>query len=373
MQTRISLTKIEFLKKELSTLLAHVKSSHRVEAMARGLGWSTNAALRAELAVGPLVRTVAEGPFSGYLADHGFSGLRNGVLTEAVGRVDFSVARQAILAVMEREPHLSPNGYPNSYTRMTPAERKAEFDRQRASMVSDYHIAQFLMAQEFLLTVPRTKRVMRKVSSYGYKHQVGEFQKRKNAPDHYVSNGMFIVAALDMGFVVTRIEGSPNAYLNIGTPKPERSPGRSAILATAANGPTWEAWRNVMVAAVNAGIEQGHFSLEPDDNRFDGEGYVYRFDLDGIPAIAYVKAMAEGKLMFHAALHPTRHADQAIRVGMSGFAAGEAFSQGMMERLDRRFLTSTRPYTSFRLPLLDKVVGLKVEPKGFTTMPSLQV
>jgi len=167
MRTHISLSKIDILKKELGILLPDVKSSHRVEAMARGLGWNTNAALRAELAEGPSIRMVDEARFDSYLAEHGFTNIRNGVLAEAVVRADIAVARQ-----------------------------------------------------------------------------------------------------------------------DIGTSKAEPSPPRSAILSSGASGPTWEAWRNIMVAAVNAGLEQGHFGLEPDDNRFDGDDHVYYFDLDGIPAIA---------------------------------------------------------------------------------------
>jgi hypothetical protein len=34
--------------------------------------------------------------------------------------------------------------------------------------------------------------------------------------------------------------------------------------------PRTRAWRNLMVAAINAGLEQGHFGLTPDDNRWPG-------------------------------------------------------------------------------------------------------
>lgn len=372
MQTRATLPKIEILKKEIILLLPDVKSSHRVEAMARGLGWNSNATLRADLADGPQVRTVDEARFTTYLTEHGFPGVQNGVLAAAVRRADIAAAREAIQAVMEREPTLTVHGY-NTYKRMPLDERQAEFGRNRRSMVTDYHVGQFLMAQEFLLTAPRTQRVTKRVSSYGYKEQVEDFQKRKNAPDSYVENGMFIAAALDMGFVVARIEGSPNAYFNIGRPKPDKPPGRSAILASAANGPTWDAWRNIMVAAVNAGLEQGHFGLEPDDNRFEGQDHVYRFDLEGLPGIAYVRAMADGELMLHAAINSSKQAEQTIRVGMAGLLGGEGFSEGRMERLDRKYLHSVRPYTSFRTTLLFQVSEMKVEPNGFTTMPLLQV
>lgn len=373
MQTRVTLPKIEILKKELGVLLPNVKSSHRVEAMARGLGWNSNATLRTDLADGPAIRNVDRVRFGQYLGEHGFTNIRNGVLTEAVGRADSAAARQAILAVMEREPELTQHGYPYSYKRMTAAERKAEHDMHRASMVTDDSVEQFLLAQRFLFNQSRTQRVTRKVSSYGYKHQIEEILRQTNAPENFVSNGMFIVAALDLDFIVARIDGSPNVYLNIGAPKPERPAGRSAILATAANGPTWEAWRNIMAAAVNAGLRQGHFGLEPDDNRFDGVDHVYRFDLEGLPGIAYVRAMADGELMFHAAINSSKQAENTIRVGMSGLLGGEGFSEGRLQRLDRKYLHSVRPYTSFRTSLIFRVADMKVEPNGFTTMPPLKV
>jgi hypothetical protein len=86
MTTTLSLSEIEFIKRELATLLPDVKSSHRVEAMARGLGWNSNAAMRAELALGAAARKVDDSAFSAYLRDHGFGRPSAGVLTLVVKR-----------------------------------------------------------------------------------------------------------------------------------------------------------------------------------------------------------------------------------------------------------------------------------------------
>ena len=45
MKAQFSLTDIESIKRELLRLLPNVKSSHRVEAMARGLGWNSKRGL----------------------------------------------------------------------------------------------------------------------------------------------------------------------------------------------------------------------------------------------------------------------------------------------------------------------------------------
>lgn len=55
-----------------------------------------------------------------------------------------------------------------------------------------------------------------------------------------------------------------------------------------------EAWRNLMVAAINTGVDQGVFSLEPDgmhhsdvkhdDPSLHGAGLIYDFELNDRPA-----------------------------------------------------------------------------------------
>jgi hypothetical protein len=54
MKSTITLTDIEHMKGALRASLPDVKSSHRVEALARGLGWLTNASMRAALAAAPV-------------------------------------------------------------------------------------------------------------------------------------------------------------------------------------------------------------------------------------------------------------------------------------------------------------------------------
>lgn len=86
MTITLSLSEIEFIKHELTTVLPDVKSSHRVEAVARGLGWNSNAAMRAELGRGAAERTVNDSAFAAYLKDQGFGGTTLGVLSLAVKR-----------------------------------------------------------------------------------------------------------------------------------------------------------------------------------------------------------------------------------------------------------------------------------------------
>lgn len=60
----------EYTKAVLWTILPDVKSSHRTEALARGLCWRTNTAMRVALAAGSAEVAADEGAFLGYLREH---------------------------------------------------------------------------------------------------------------------------------------------------------------------------------------------------------------------------------------------------------------------------------------------------------------
>ncbi len=110
MQTAFSLNNIETLKRELGVLLPDVKSSHRVEAIARALGWQTNAALRATLSGAAVAKDVDDRMFVDYLKSHGFD-VPLGTLAEAIVRTMFSLDRSAVQGVLEHEPRLTRWGF----------------------------------------------------------------------------------------------------------------------------------------------------------------------------------------------------------------------------------------------------------------------
>jgi len=79
----------------------------------------------------------------------------------------------------------------------------------------------------------------------------------------------------------------------------------------------WWAWRNLMVSAVNTGLEQRLFGLTPTDNWWPGaspesqrcQAHVYRFLVHGsLPAVASVDAKAGDELSICVLLKP-RHAN----------------------------------------------------------------
>ncbi|AIB13206.1 hypothetical protein ABAZ39_14680 (plasmid) [Azospirillum argentinense] len=367
MKTLISLDDVESIKRELIGMLPDFKSSHRVEAMARGLGWGSNAALRAELAVGPQTRSPDSRVFSEYLKEHGFQAVKYGALEEAVVRCKFAGTRSAVEAVMAAEPGLSMNGFRTDDFRKSRQEREDEFRGLREEMPSADGVLQFVRACEFLAQVPRRATVNRTSISYDWKHVAERFHRERGEPDSYVSNGMFIAAALHLGFTVKRDGTGPNAFLNIApADRPRRSRGGD-MLAKSVGGPTrTAAWRNMMVAAINTGLDRGLFSLDAGDNRWgDGEG-VYRFDFAGLPAIASVRGAGFGELGVSVAVRPTERAAEFVRTANAGFLAGDAFASGWLERKDGKWLQSPdKPMNAFRRDLLPVIARETVEPRGF--------
>ncbi|MBV61233.1 MAG: hypothetical protein CMH65_08030 [Nevskiales bacterium] len=143
----------------------------------------------------------------------------------------------------------------------------------------------------------------------------------------------------------------------------------------------WKAWRNVMVATINAALEQKLITLLPDDNRWLGyvhhpkdgrnEGVVFDFYVKGIAAVGYVNDAGFGELSIHGALWPTPDAKRWIcAAGLSspGFHAGKVVAQGWLERKDGAWLqrpSEPRPSLSCRAPHLRHVAGLDIPTMGF--------
>ncbi len=370
MKAHFSLTEIESIKRELADLLPNVKSSHRVEAMARGLGWNTNAALRAELALADMERAVDEGAFADYLGSHGFHGVDGGVLSEAVTRHKFAEERAAIQRVMEREPNLAKWGFGVHDEPAKPrAVREAEFQSNRQAMLNPRAIGEFVRAREFLSQFGQRKSINRKISSYGLKHRAEEFHRDNGSDDPYVGNGMLIAAAVHLGFRTART--GINANLNIGAKGSNRStPSTHVPQAALGPKPRFQAWRNMMVAAINAGLDQNLFGLDADDNRWTGGKAVYRFTLADMPAIASVGDASFGELVFKVALQPCSDAEKFIEPCTGPdirFEAGEAFASGWLERRKGKWLqTGPRPMCYFRRELLPTIAGIEVQPHGYS-------
>lgn len=365
MNLSISLSDVDVLKGHLMALLPHAKSSHRVEAMARGLGFGSNAALLARVSEGPAPCSIDNRAFVEFLKPRDVSDVPYDTLAEAIVRTKLSHQRAAIQAILDREPEISANGYRTFDSRRTIAENRASFLASREGMLDAHKVGQFMRAVAFLETKEKAKTVSRKGTSYGYKHEAERFHnERAPGEDPYVANGLFIAAALHLGFTVKRDGNSPNAYINIARPAASRS--RSGFASTLRGPKKRTAWRNMMVAGLNAGLDQGLFGLAVDANYWEGNSVIYRFEFDGMPAIAHLNDAGFGELALHVALLPTDRAHEMIGAFNAGFAAGEAFASGWFERERGAWLQTSGSATgSIRAALLDRVAEAQQTPKGY--------
>jgi hypothetical protein len=205
LQIPISPATIKLIKTHLLKALPDVKSSTRVEAAARGLGFETHAAMLAAARSGGSVSTgVDAGLFRAYLSARGID-----VLPLHLYR---AATRVAVTAVLESAPRLSMRGYGFHQPRWdseskrweTPEESYAKFSEAREEFSSDWGLDQFLLAFVFVRRIPATKTIRTGADSYRLKHIAERMpficpDGTELGPD-YVSNGALIAAALHAGF-----------------------------------------------------------------------------------------------------------------------------------------------------------------------------
>jgi hypothetical protein len=110
--------------------------------------------------------------------------------------------------VLDREPHLGDFGFDVWDRRKTSLEMAAELARQRDDILSSASLAAFIATRAWLRRHNKRKTINKSGTSYGLKHiaerDVG-----------YITNGVFIAAAVAEGFRVVRDGDGPNAWLNI--------------------------------------------------------------------------------------------------------------------------------------------------------------
>lgn len=138
----------------------------------------------------------------------------------------------AIKAVMEAQPDLSKGGFrtwdsipsscdavrnPERYQRKL--KREAEFLKEREEMTDDFSIGEFERAVDFLRAHGHPTKTIRKWrSSYGLKHMAENWHRVvfRSGAGGYISNGMFIAAAIHLGFQIEyKHREDRNCYFNI--------------------------------------------------------------------------------------------------------------------------------------------------------------
>lgn len=143
--------------------------------------------------------------------------------------------------------------------------------------------------------------------------------------------------------------------------------------------PRRRAWRNAMVAGINAALSRRFFSLRPGDNRWPGarrelhqqqSAHVFHFEIGGIPAVASLWDAGWDEISVHVAFWPTEDGERWVAAANAGFLAGDLFASGWLERRNGAWLqvsSDTGKNWSFRCrkSRLAAVAALQVRPAGY--------
>jgi len=130
------------------------------------------------------------------------------------------------------------------------------------------------------------------------------------------------------------------------------------------------AWRNMLVAGVNAAIEQRLLSVLPADNRWAGapqkEPFVFEFIFDtDVPGICSLFDIGHEEVSIHVALWPAERGVYFLPAWNAGFNAGDAFAAGYLERKTGSWLQSHTESLRCRRRHLKRIANAKYDPMGY--------
>lgn len=142
-------------------------------------------------------------------------------------------------------------------------------------------------------------------------------------------------------------------------------------------GVRWQAWRNLLVAAINVGLEQRLFGLSPGENWWPGGapdshecvGSIYRFVVDGnLPAVASVDAISGDELSIHVVLNP-RSAEMEPNM-FHDLSDGEAVAHCWLERRLGAWIQDGGEDFACKRIAQWQLASLEIEPHGYSDQGS---
>lgn len=228
---RISNPRLNFIKAYLRTQAPDVKSSHRCEALARGFGFKTYAALLASLRDGQSISVaVRSDAFAAYLTARDFNTSGAPFLR--------AVASVALNSVLEQNPELTSDGM-GVYARHSWGHEALDaFEARRAKSRADMRCEQaaerFLLALAFVQRIPKTKTIRYGAGYRRLKHiaekMPASFPEGEKLGPQYLPAGFLLAAAIHDGFIWKKIRGLDD---NIG-PEVRFNMLKSAVMDLAA-------------------------------------------------------------------------------------------------------------------------------------------
>ncbi len=206
------------MKADLTKYFPDIKSSHRVEALARALGFKTYASLRAAdlFFDGPIHADVNWPAFNNYLSEKGFHPTAKPLFL-AAGRASIRLT----LGMRDwnyQNLTLEGFGINKSYHEgETPHAHAERFKKAREDMLSDSSVEEFLRSYSVVSRIPKTRTITKKRGAYNLKHIAEKasilYPDGEISPPQYICTGSVIFAALSAGFWFkppTRITQSVN-------------------------------------------------------------------------------------------------------------------------------------------------------------------
>lgn len=154
------------------------------------------------------------------------------------------------------------------------------------------------------------------------------------------------------------------------------SPFRSYPLRKT-RGPRWTAWRNLMVYAVNVGLERKLFGLCPSDNWWPGghlesqrcERFAFRFAVGDIhTAVASVNAISGDELSICVVVNPVR--PETHPSSFSDLRDGDATGTCWVERRLGAWIQDGGEDFHCKRSLQSFLAEVEVEPKGYGDLGS---
>lgn len=142
-------------------------------------------------------------------------------------------------------------------------------------------------------------------------------------------------------------------------------------------GVRWYAWRNVIVSAINAGLDQRVFGLSPGENWWHGNGPetheskpgIYHFKLnEGMTAVASVKAINGDELSISVILNPRKSDVQPE--WYCGFADGDSIAHCWLERRLGAWVQDGGEAFRCRRLIQASLAEMVIEPKGYADQGS---
>jgi hypothetical protein len=216
----VNAASLDTIKLSLTRALSDVKSSHRCEAIARGLGFRTYASLLEAVRSGRELLVTTDGAaFRHYLASRDFN-VGSPTFYRAVGLAALKSVAEAYRRLTDYGIGVGPPEHCGGYWR-TVAEYRSKFAEGRADLVSESSVEPFLLSLAFVQRVERTKTIRPATSSYWLKHIAENYActypDGEELGPAYVANGLLIAAAAYAGFQVkTFVDDYGYESLNAG-------------------------------------------------------------------------------------------------------------------------------------------------------------